>query len=268
VGVFERRSILGGAAVTEEFHKGFRNSTASYTVSLLNPKVIKDLRLVEHGLKVLERPMQNFLPLPDGRALTAGPAQANTLASVRSFSVRDAERLPAYYKMLDAAVALLRSQLLETPPADPRRLRDLWGALQMARSFRKLDATVQRDIHELFTRSAGDLLDHWFETDAVKALYGSTPWLATTRALAHRQRPCAVAPCTTLAPKGVHVASLYCQHFPYKLPGGRDWHQERARAVDLIFSTVESYAPDFRARRGSLGPQSRGPRRKTRPSRW
>ena len=79
VGVFERRSILGGAAVTEEFHPGFRNSTASYTVSLLNPKVIRDLRLAEHGLKVLERPMQNFLPLPDGRALTAGPDSARTM---------------------------------------------------------------------------------------------------------------------------------------------------------------------------------------------
>ena len=51
-------------------------------------------------------------------------------------------------------------------------MRDLWGALQMGRNFRKLDASVQRDIHELFTRSAGDLLDHWFESDAVKALYG------------------------------------------------------------------------------------------------
>src|SRR6187402_1032055 len=89
----ERRDVVGGAAVTEEFHPGFRNSTASYTVSLLNPKVIRDLRLAEHGLKVLERPMQNFLPLPDGRALTAGPAQADTVAAIGSFSKRDAERL-------------------------------------------------------------------------------------------------------------------------------------------------------------------------------
>src|SRR6476619_7397635 len=89
--VLERRTVLGGAAVTEEFHPGFRNSTASYTVSLLNPKVIRDLRLAEHGLKILERPMQNFLPLPDGRALTAGPDSARTLESVRSFSARDAE---------------------------------------------------------------------------------------------------------------------------------------------------------------------------------
>ena len=91
VGVFERRSILGGAAVTEEFHPGFRNSTASYTVSLLNPKVIRDLRLAEHGLKVLERPMQNFLPLPDGRALTAGPATAHA-PSRRSHASRRATR--------------------------------------------------------------------------------------------------------------------------------------------------------------------------------
>jgi phytoene dehydrogenase-like protein len=172
VGVFERRSILGGAAVTEEFHPGFRNSTASYTVSLLNPKVIRDLRLTEHGLKVLERPMQNFLPLPDGRALTAGPAQADTVAAIANFSKRDAERLPRYYEMLDAAVQLLRAQLLETPPADPRRVRDLWSTIKLGRHMRKLSAPVQRDIHELFTRSAGDLLDHWFESDAVKALYG------------------------------------------------------------------------------------------------
>ena len=63
VAVLERRPVVGGAAVTEEFHPGFRNSTASYTVSLLHPKVIRDLRLAEHGLKILERPLANFLPL-------------------------------------------------------------------------------------------------------------------------------------------------------------------------------------------------------------
>ena len=123
VGVFERRSVLGGAAVTEEFHPGFRNSTASYTVSLLNPKVIRDLRLEQHGLKVLERPMQHFLPLPDGRALTVAPDSVRTLAAVRSFSARDAERLPAYYQMLDgigaaAATSTAGNSTREsTPPA-------------------------------------------------------------------------------------------------------------------------------------------------------
>src|SRR5512137_2947386 len=67
VHIVERRAVVGGAAVTEEFHPGFRNSTASYTVSLLNPKVIRDLKLVRHGLSIVERPFANFLPLPEGR---------------------------------------------------------------------------------------------------------------------------------------------------------------------------------------------------------
>ena len=70
--VLERRAVLGGAAVTEEFHPGFRNSTASYTVSLLNPKVIRDLRLAQHGLVIVERPFANFLPLPEGRIPQGG----------------------------------------------------------------------------------------------------------------------------------------------------------------------------------------------------
>src|SRR5512136_2040931 len=67
VAVLERRGVLGGAAVTEEFHPGYRNSTASYTVSLLDPRVIRDLRLAEHGLAVTLRPISNFLPLAPSR---------------------------------------------------------------------------------------------------------------------------------------------------------------------------------------------------------
>ena len=70
--VLERRGVVGGAAVTEEFHPGFRNSVASYTVSLLSPKVIADLRLAEHGLRIVERQIANFLPLDDGRYLKTG----------------------------------------------------------------------------------------------------------------------------------------------------------------------------------------------------
>ena len=65
VTVLERRGVVGGAAVTEEFHPGFRNSVAAYTVSLLNPKVIRDLDLPRHGLRVVERKLSNFLPLDD-----------------------------------------------------------------------------------------------------------------------------------------------------------------------------------------------------------
>src|SRR5690606_32153312 len=151
---------------------GFRNSTASYTVRLLNPKVIHDLRLAEHGLKVLERPMQNFLPLPDGTAFCSGPTSADTLADVRRRSPADAERLPAFHAMLDRAVAHLRAQFLKTPPTDLRRFRDLWSMLDFGREVRRLPLETQRELHELFTRSAGDLLDAWFEDAPLKALFG------------------------------------------------------------------------------------------------
>src|SRR3954451_18745767 len=72
VKVVERRNVVGGAAVTEEFHPGFRNSVAAYTVSLLNPRIISDLRLHDHGLEIVERRAQNFLPAPDCSYLLTG----------------------------------------------------------------------------------------------------------------------------------------------------------------------------------------------------
>ncbi len=172
VGIFERRSLVGGAAVTEEFAPGFRNSTASYTVSLLEPKVIRDLRLAEHGLRILERPMQNFLPLPDGDSFSAGPDAAATLAEVRRYSARDAARLPEFHALLGRAVALLRELLQRTPPTNLRRGRDLWEVLRFGNRFRALPLAAQRELHEFFTRSAGEILDHWFESEPLKALFG------------------------------------------------------------------------------------------------
>src|SRR5512137_3164063 len=101
VHIVERREVVGGAAVTEEFHPGFRNSAASYTVSLLNPAVIRDLRLVERGLRIVERPFSNFLPTADGRYLKAGGGLEATRREIAKFSARDADRLPAYYDRLE-----------------------------------------------------------------------------------------------------------------------------------------------------------------------
>src|SRR5580704_19246604 len=84
VRIAERRSVVGGAAVTEEFVPGFRNSVAAYTVSLLNPKIIADLHLFDHGLKIVERRAQNFLPTPDGRYLLA--AEGHTERNIAKFS--------------------------------------------------------------------------------------------------------------------------------------------------------------------------------------
>src|SRR3979411_3056528 len=102
VKVVERRPVVGGAAVTEEFHPGFRNSVAAYTVSLLQPKVIRDLRLADHGLRIVERPLANFLPLEDGYLKVGGGLQA-TQRELARFSARDAERLPHYWAALEGA---------------------------------------------------------------------------------------------------------------------------------------------------------------------
>ena len=100
VTVLERRADRSAAPrSTEEFHPGFRNSVAAYAVSLLNPKIIRDLELHRHGLRLVERPLSNFLPLPDGRFLKVAPGR--TKAEVAKFSARDADRLDAYEARLE-----------------------------------------------------------------------------------------------------------------------------------------------------------------------
>src|SRR5437879_11352282 len=96
--VVERRKVVGGAAVTEEFHPGFRNSVAAYTVSLLNPRIISDLRLSDHGLKIVERRAQNFLPSPGGSYLLTGAGR--TRRSVPKLSERDAAKIDAFARDL------------------------------------------------------------------------------------------------------------------------------------------------------------------------
>ena len=172
VRVLERRAVVGGAAVTEEFHPGFRNSTASYTVSLLNPQVIRDLRLNEHGLRILERPISNFLPLSDETYLKVGGSLAATQAEVARFSAADAARLPEYYAMLERVADVLRELSLETPPNVGGGIGDFFAAIKTARRFKKLDMAARRDVLDLFTKSAGDLLDAWFESAPIKAAFG------------------------------------------------------------------------------------------------
>ncbi|HKN28868.1 MAG TPA: NAD(P)/FAD-dependent oxidoreductase [Roseiarcus sp.] len=174
--VLERRGQVGGAAVTEEFHPGFRNSVAAYTVSLLNPKIIRDLGLAGHGLKIVERPLSNFLPLPDGRYLKVAPGR--TRAEVAKFSARDAERLDAYEARLERMADILRALALKTPPNVATgqglvaNLSALLDTAKVANRLRSLGLEGQRDCVEIFTRSAGDFLEQWFESDPIKAILG------------------------------------------------------------------------------------------------
>jgi phytoene dehydrogenase-like protein len=175
VTVLERRHVVGGAAVTEEFHPGFRNSVAAYTVSLLNPKVIRDLDLHGHGLRIVERELSNFLPTAEGRYLSIGGGR--TQEEVAKFSRKDAGLLDVYAERLDVIADLLRELVLETPPnvvaGDWRvALPELMHAAKLGNRFSKLDMPMRQELLSLFATSAGDYLDGWFESDPIKAVYG------------------------------------------------------------------------------------------------
>ena len=175
VKVVERRKAVGGAAVTEEFHPGFRNSVAAYTVSLLNPQIVADLKLAEHGLRIVERRAQNFLPAPDGSYLLTG--EGRTQASVAKLSKRDAATIDAFSRELEAIADVLRQFVLRAPPNIVEgfgigAVREAFNAMGTAGILRKLSLEQQRNLLDLFTRSAGEMLDERFENDLVKALFG------------------------------------------------------------------------------------------------
>lgn len=170
VRVLERRSVVGGAAVTEEFFPGFRDSAGASTVGLLHPKVIRDLRLAEHGLKIVERPLDRFLPLSDTAYFKVAHRPAQTQSELARFSARDAERLPGYYATLERAGGALRDLLLETP-ARPGGVRAALAGLRFGYRMRKAGMAARRDFVDFLTKSAGDVLDAWFESDAVKAAF-------------------------------------------------------------------------------------------------
>jgi phytoene dehydrogenase-like protein len=171
VRVLERRHVVGGAAVTEEFHPGFRNSTASYTVSLLRPKVIKDMKLHERGWRIIERTISNFFPHEDGY-LKLGGGTARTQAEFARFSPKDAETLPRYEAALERVAAVLRDMALKTPPNAGGGIRALIAAAAQGRRLAGMDIEAQRDVMDLFVKSARSFLDSWYENDYIKAAFG------------------------------------------------------------------------------------------------
>ncbi len=171
VTVLEARGVVGGAAVTEEFHPGFRNSTASYTVSLLNPKVIRDMRLYAHGLKVVLRKIDNFFPTPGADYLLAGRGGL-TKREIARHSPADAASYDAYIAALDSVVAVLRQWLLRAPPNAGGGLADLVSLLKLGAGVNRLALEEQRHLLDFFTKSAADILERYFSHDLVQALFG------------------------------------------------------------------------------------------------
>jgi len=171
VRMFERRSVVGGAAVTEEFHPGFRNSVASYTVSLLNPKVINDMNLYDNGLLVLERKVNNLWPRPDGNFFAYNVGDKEFKQEVALFSRKDAEALERYNRDTEFVADLIRDHLLETPVNYGGGIRDILKAISLGRTARKLNRHQTQLVMDIFTQSVADFLDGYFEHDAVRTAY-------------------------------------------------------------------------------------------------
>ena len=164
--VLEKRGVVGGAAATEEPWPGYRVSSASYVVSLMPPQVVRELDLKRFGYEVSIITPDYFVPFPDGTSLTLWGDVERDAAAIGRFNERDAAAYVAFDRYFDRVARLLKDLLFVVPPN--MNLRDLpkWAAT--AGRFRKWSG---RDLHEavrLFTMSAADFLDEWFEDERVK----------------------------------------------------------------------------------------------------
>ncbi|MXW52571.1 MAG: NAD(P)/FAD-dependent oxidoreductase [Gammaproteobacteria bacterium] len=171
VRVFERHSEVGGAAITEEFHPGFRNSIASYTVGLLDPDVIRDLRLYEHGLRIVPRPIANFFPISDDESLNVYNDDKDSASEFARFSANDSNALFKFKEMLSSVGDVARQLMKREPP----RLGGGWsnwvGLLSNVREFRSLAPKARGNLIDLFVSPITQFLSQWFENPHIQAAF-------------------------------------------------------------------------------------------------
>ena len=167
--VLERREMVGGCAVTEELWPGYRVSTGAYLSSLLQDRIVRELDLERFGYHVDAKDPAFFSAFPDGRHFFMWQDRAKTLAEIAKFSRRDAEVYPAYEDQLERLARVVEELLLETPPPfPPRGLLDFVDYLKLAGRLRRLAAKDIVALVKIFTQSAAELLDEWFESEQVK----------------------------------------------------------------------------------------------------
>ena len=167
--VLERREMPGGCAVTEELWPGYRVSTGAYLISLLQERIVRELELERFGYRVLPKDPAFFSIYPDGRHLFFWQDEKKTLAEVAKFSARDAAAFPKYEAYLESLAVVVESLLLVTPPElPPKKAGDFIEYLKLLARFRKLGPREITGLVKIFTQSAADLLDEWFESPEIK----------------------------------------------------------------------------------------------------
>lgn len=172
--ILERRKIAGGLAVTEEFAPGFKASVGPDLCGLLLPRVIQDLELERHGLKILPLDPALFLPLPDGNSFTIWQDKEKTLQEIAKHSKADAQAYSQFAELVDRLAGFARP-LLSKPAAKPEAesRSDQMDLLKLAWGVRRLGAKTMHQAFRILPMSVADFLNEWFEAEPLKASLAS-----------------------------------------------------------------------------------------------
>jgi phytoene dehydrogenase-like protein len=172
--VLERREVVGGAAVTEEFAPGFKASPTTDLCGLLIPQIVRDLELQRHGLEILPLDPAVFLPRPDGGHLTIWRDHERTLREIERHSKADAQAYPKFARLIETLTDCLRPTLTRPAPRpNGSGSTDLLELLRLAWGVRRLGASDMHQLLRILPMSVADLMDEWFEADALKAVLAS-----------------------------------------------------------------------------------------------
>ncbi len=185
--VLERRAQTGGAAITEEFHPGFRCSTLAHTAGPLLPEIVRDMQLERHGLKLITPEIAVTALSPDGRALFLYADVKRAAQEIGKFSEKDGRQFPVFEESLRKISRVIAQALKLTPPNidDPSR-GDLWGMLTTGRALRKLGKKDMYRVLRWGPMAVADLVAEFFDTELLRAtiaargIFGTAlgPWSA------------------------------------------------------------------------------------------
>jgi phytoene dehydrogenase-like protein len=187
--VLERRGVVGGAAVTEEFHPGFRCSTLAHSAGPLLLQVARELELERHGLTFIRPEVRVFAPAAEGRSLCIYTDAARTARGLKKLSAHDARSYPEFRESFARIGRVLAPLMWQTPPSvDSPTLGDLWNLGKLGKDFRGLG---KRDAYRLLRwgpMAVADLVAEWFETELLRAVVAARgitgafagPWSAGT----------------------------------------------------------------------------------------
>jgi phytoene dehydrogenase-like protein len=190
--VLERRDVVGGGAVTEEFHPGFRASTLAHTLGPLRADVARDLQLDRAKLEIFRPDPRVFAPAPDGRALVFYDDAAKTAGGISHLSAKDGSRYTEFAEALEEMSGVFNQLASITPPAiDTPSPEDFWNLLKVGRGVRSLGKTGIFDLLRWGPMAAADFVAEFFETELLRAtiaargIFGANlgPWSAGSTAV-------------------------------------------------------------------------------------